>query len=68
MSPGLRDPLGLDGSPKPGPEGGRQLLLRRLLPGLEVWWAWRESKRAGGRPQPQQAEPQQPEDQDPERR
>jgi hypothetical protein len=46
VSPGFRDPLGLDGSPKPGPEGGRQLLLRRLLPGLDFLWAWRESTRA----------------------
>jgi hypothetical protein len=44
MSP-LRDPLGLDGSPKPV-GGSRQLLLRRLLPGFDLWWNWRQSKRA----------------------
>jgi hypothetical protein len=68
MSPGLRDPLGLDGSPKPGPEGGSQLLLRRLLPGLDFWWAWRASKRAPGRPRHEPAETEQSEDQDPERK
>ena len=68
MSPGLGDPLGLDGSPKPGPEGGRQLLLRRLLPGWELLWAWRESKRAPGRPRHEPAETEQSGDQDPERK
>ena len=41
----LRDPLGFDGSPKPA-GGSGQLLLRRLLPGYELWWSWRQSKQA----------------------
>jgi hypothetical protein len=41
----LRDPLGFDGSPKPAGADGRRLLLRRLLPGLDHWWNWQQSKR-----------------------
>jgi hypothetical protein len=52
MSP-LRDPLGFDGSPNPAGGSGGQLLLRRLLPGFELWWTWRQSKRAAA----QQASP-----------
>ena len=44
MSP-LRDPLGFDGWAKPV-GGSGQLLLRRLLPGFDLWWNWRQSKRA----------------------
>jgi hypothetical protein len=40
----LRDPLGFDGSPKPV-GGSGQLLLRRLLPGFDLLWRWRQSKR-----------------------
>jgi hypothetical protein len=40
----LRDPLGFDGSPKPVERSG-QLLLRRLLPGLDLLWRWRQRKR-----------------------
>jgi hypothetical protein len=47
MSP-LRDPLGLDGSHKPV-GGSGHLLLRRLLPGFDLWWSWRQSKRRAPR-------------------
>ncbi len=44
MSP-LRDPLGFDGSHRPA-AGSGQPLLRRLLPGFDLWWNWRQSQRA----------------------
>jgi hypothetical protein len=46
----LRDPLGFDGSPKPPGGNGGQLLLRRLMPGFELWWTWRQSRRAAQHP------------------
>jgi hypothetical protein len=54
MSP-LRDPLGFDGSAKPV-GGSGPLLLRRLLPGCDLWWSWRHSKRSAPRPDPAQPE------------
>ena len=45
MSP-FRDPLGFDGSPKPAGSSGGELLLRRLLPGFDLLWSCRQSKRA----------------------
>ena len=55
MSP-LRDPLGFDGSAKPV-EGSGQLLLRRLLPGFDLLWRWRQSKRAPTPPASTEPEP-----------
>ncbi len=56
MSP-LRDPLGFDGSLKPAAGSGDPLLLRHLLPGFDLWWKWRQSKRPVPKPAP--AEPEQ---------
>jgi hypothetical protein len=52
----LREPLGFDGSAKPV-GGSGQLLLGRLLPGFDLLWRRRQSKRAPAPPASAEPEP-----------